>query len=615
MLDSDLDVEGEDCCAVVPDVPDRRRRRRAARAPRPGAVTAAGDHGADGRAGRLGRDPGDVLVSLGLGSCIGVALVDRAPRRRRARPRDAARVAGRGATTPGHFADTAVPALLAQIERARRARPRAGGGARGRRADVRARRRRRSTSARATRPPCASALAALRLPVVAAETGGSRGRTIRVDVDDRPRHRPRGGRHEDELFAGAPRATEVARMSGRVLSNDADRRARRGGAARAALPEEPRNEPRRSARCARSTSRARRSSRPTRSGASSARSTPSAARPSTRLSAELRMPLELEVINITQLTWSQRARAGARRTRSAAIARRHADRHAHAADAPSCGLVLQRDRAAARRRRDRRAARAPADRDRLGARPRTSSSACSRSSRPSGGPRRARARARSARDAHGHRAAGRRCPSRRWRSRSRRASTAPRRRSRCWCRGRAIAPVADALRRPRRRVRARRRRRRSRRRAPRRRRRRRRLRAEVAAIEMPIEEVLALRPGDVVRLGAPRRGRRRRSSPTSVPVHRAQPGRSGPRRAVQVVERVGRSAHEQADDALLELGSPPREAVSGVLEMFAPARSSSATSTVVAGRRPSRSTASRAPGRGDERLLRRRRHRRQRVRR
>jgi flagellar motor switch protein FliM len=63
------------------------------------------------------------------------------------------------------------------------------------------------------------------------------------------------------------------------------------------------------------------------------------------------------------------------------------------------------------------------------------------------------------------------------------------------------------------------------------------VRAEVAAVEMSIEEVLALRPGDVVRLDG-----RAEDGVTifadSVPVHRAQPGRSGTRRAVQVVQRL-----------------------------------------------------------------------------
>src|SRR3954469_14263032 len=63
------------------------------------------------------------------------------------------------------------------------------------------------------------------------------------------------------------------------------------------------------------------------------------------------------------------------------------------------------------------------------------------------------------------------------------------------------------------------------------------VRAEVAAVELPIEKVLSLRPGDVLRLDA-----RAEDGVTvfadSVPVHRAQPGRSGTRRAVQVIEKI-----------------------------------------------------------------------------
>jgi flagellar motor switch protein FliM len=63
------------------------------------------------------------------------------------------------------------------------------------------------------------------------------------------------------------------------------------------------------------------------------------------------------------------------------------------------------------------------------------------------------------------------------------------------------------------------------------------LRAEVAAVQMPIEAVLALRPGDLMPLQAPTT-----SGITlyadKVPVHTAKPGRSGSRRAVQVSGRV-----------------------------------------------------------------------------
>jgi flagellar motor switch protein FliM len=65
------------------------------------------------------------------------------------------------------------------------------------------------------------------------------------------------------------------------------------------------------------------------------------------------------------------------------------------------------------------------------------------------------------------------------------------------------------------------------------------VRAEVASIELPIEEVLALQAGDVLRLDAPAEGGVTLFA-DKVPVHRAKPGRSGSRRAVQVIERVGR---------------------------------------------------------------------------
>jgi flagellar motor switch protein FliM len=65
------------------------------------------------------------------------------------------------------------------------------------------------------------------------------------------------------------------------------------------------------------------------------------------------------------------------------------------------------------------------------------------------------------------------------------------------------------------------------------------IRAEVAAREMPIEEVLALKPGDVLALDAPAEAGITLFA-GKVPVHRGKPGRSGPRKAVQVLDRVGR---------------------------------------------------------------------------
>ena len=67
------------------------------------------------------------------------------------------------------------------------------------------------------------------------------------------------------------------------------------------------------------------------------------------------------------------------------------------------------------------------------------------------------------------------------------------------------------------------------------------VRAEVAAISMPIEAVLALKEGDLLRLNAPATGGITLFA-DKVPVHRAKPGRAGSRRAAQVVERVRRSS-------------------------------------------------------------------------
>lgn len=123
---------------------------------------------------------GDMLVSLGLGSCIGLALLDR-----RATVAGLAHVVlpaaeGRDGS-PGKFADTAVPVLLDAVLDlgARRTRVEAvlvGGASMfsfggtglevGQRNDAAVR----------------EELAKLRIPVRAADTGGSKGRTVRVSV-------------------------------------------------------------------------------------------------------------------------------------------------------------------------------------------------------------------------------------------------------------------------------------------------------------------------------------------------------------------------------------------------------------------------------------------------
>jgi chemotaxis protein CheD len=125
----------------------------------------------------VGTTPSDELVAIGLGSCIGLALVDRV-----------ARVAGlahvvlpesQGAGGPaGKFADLAVPELIRQLldAGARRERLEAVlvGGARmfalGNGLDI------GSRNEAAVR----EALKSARLPIRGAETGGNSGRTIKV---------------------------------------------------------------------------------------------------------------------------------------------------------------------------------------------------------------------------------------------------------------------------------------------------------------------------------------------------------------------------------------------------------------------------------------------------
>ena len=124
-------------------------------------------------------NPGDVLISLGLGSCIGLALVDQ----RRgiaglAHVMLPEAIAGGGPI--GKFADVAVPALVEQTTALGTSRPMlsavlvggaqmfalGGSGA----LDIGVR---NDTAVRA-------ALAKERITIVAADTGGSKGRTIRV---------------------------------------------------------------------------------------------------------------------------------------------------------------------------------------------------------------------------------------------------------------------------------------------------------------------------------------------------------------------------------------------------------------------------------------------------
>ena len=62
------------------------------------------------------------------------------------------------------------------------------------------------------------------------------------------------------------------------------------------------------------------------------------------------------------------------------------------------------------------------------------------------------------------------------------------------------------------------------------------VRAEVGAVELRIDDVLAIKPGDVLRLGSSELGVTLYAD--EVAVRRAKAGRSGSRRAVQVLERL-----------------------------------------------------------------------------
>lgn len=146
--------------------------------------------------------PGHVLVSLGLGSCIGLALIDR-----RLGIAGLAHIVlpqsqGHGRDNPRKFADLAVPEMLTELEDlgARMVRLEAAlvGGASmfavsaaslevGQRNEAAVR----------------DLLKKLRIPVVAAATGGSKGRTIRVDVASSAITMREAGGKDSELLPGS----------------------------------------------------------------------------------------------------------------------------------------------------------------------------------------------------------------------------------------------------------------------------------------------------------------------------------------------------------------------------------------------------------------------------
>ena len=129
--------------------------------------------------------PDDELVSMGLGSCVGVAVVDR-EQAVAGLAHVMLPVANAAYSAPAKFADRAIPALLACVERLGARRERmvavlaggaqmfAGGGNGLAGLDLGAR---NEAAVRA-------ALDEAGVPVRAAATGGGRGRTVRVRVGE-----------------------------------------------------------------------------------------------------------------------------------------------------------------------------------------------------------------------------------------------------------------------------------------------------------------------------------------------------------------------------------------------------------------------------------------------
>jgi chemotaxis protein CheD len=148
----------------------------------------------------VSRRPGDVLTSLGLGSCIGLALVDS-----RSQIAGLAHVVlpssdGRN-DTPGKYADTAVEALLGKIValggRKLGCQAVLAGGA-----SMFAFAKKGTMEVGARNDEAVRAeLARLRIPVAAHDTGGGKGRSIRVEVEGTKVLSRAAGAPLRELFA------------------------------------------------------------------------------------------------------------------------------------------------------------------------------------------------------------------------------------------------------------------------------------------------------------------------------------------------------------------------------------------------------------------------------
>lgn len=146
---------------------------------------------------------GDVLACIGLGSCIGLALVDRAGGVAALAHVMLPVASGPDVVQPHKFADLAVPALVALAAQHGASKVRleavlAGGAAMfklgGSGQDIGAR------NAAAVHEQ----LAALRIPVRASATGGDRGRTIRIHVGPAPSITVREAGGQEQQLLGSP---------------------------------------------------------------------------------------------------------------------------------------------------------------------------------------------------------------------------------------------------------------------------------------------------------------------------------------------------------------------------------------------------------------------------
>lgn len=151
--------------------------------------------------------PGHVLVSLGLGSCIGLALLDRKMGVAGLAHIVLPQSQGHGSDNSRKFADFAVPELVSELEGigGRKVRLEAvlvGG------ASMFAVSASSLEVGQRNEASVRELLKSMRIPVKATATGGNKGRTIRVDVATAAVHVREAGGKDTELLAGS-RATEV----------------------------------------------------------------------------------------------------------------------------------------------------------------------------------------------------------------------------------------------------------------------------------------------------------------------------------------------------------------------------------------------------------------------